>query len=70
MSDRAKRLLLQFGNALLGLWLVLVLLDYYGAIELPGYAADLALLTVLVVIANMIWKYGLRPFLGRRAKRS
>lgn len=51
-------------NTLLGLWLFVVLLGYFGALKLTGLIADLALVTVLVVLAQMLWELALRPIFG------
>ncbi len=61
LSPSVKRALVRTTNVILGLWLFVVLFAYFGLLKLTGVFADLALLTVLVVIAQMIWKYALKP---------
>lgn len=51
-------------NGLLGLWLFVVLLGYFGALKLTGLIADLALVTVLVGLAHMLWELAVRPLFG------
>ena len=51
-------------NGLLALWLLVVMLGYFGALELTGLIADLALVTVLVVLARMLWEFAVRPLFG------
>jgi hypothetical protein len=64
LSPSAKRSLLHLGHALLDVWLIVALLAYFGALELSGVLADLAMVTVIAIIAQMIWKYALRPLFG------
>ena len=45
---------------LLVIWLFAVAADYAGLIELPGYVADLAALTLIILVGSMIWKYLIR----------
>ncbi len=59
-----RRLLTRAASGLLGLWLFVVLLAYFGALKLSGLIADLALVTVLVVLAHMLWELAVRPLFG------
>jgi hypothetical protein len=63
---KRSSLLRQFANALIGLWLIVVLCDLVGLFALPWWAADIASLTVVVVLAGMIWKYALHPMIMAR----
>jgi hypothetical protein len=69
LSLETKRSLVRMANAILGVWLIVVLIAYFGVLKLPGVLADLAMLTVLVVIAQMIWKYALQPLFGAPRER-
>jgi hypothetical protein len=53
---------MRFANVALGFWLFAVLLAYVGALKFTGIIADFAMLTVVLMIVGMIWKYALRPF--------
>jgi hypothetical protein len=44
---------------------LVVLLDYSDVIEMKGLVADLALLTLLLLVASIVWKYLIRPVLLR-----
>jgi hypothetical protein len=64
-----QRALFRARNAVTCVWLFIVLFAYAGFLKLPGLLADAAMLTVLVIIANMIWKYSVQPLLGARTER-
>jgi hypothetical protein len=70
LSRATKQIMLRAGNAVIGVWLGIVLFTYAGFLKLPGLLADAAALTVLVIIANMIWKYAVRPLFGVQSERS
>jgi arginine exporter protein ArgO len=70
LSTATQRTLFRTGNAVIGAWLFIVLLAYAGVLKLHEFLADAALLTVLVIIANMIWKYAVQPLFGARRERS
>jgi hypothetical protein len=70
LTSATQRTLFRTGNAVIGVWLFIVLFAYAGFLKLPGLVADAALLTVLVIIANMIWKYAVQPLFGARKERS
>ena len=47
-------------EVILVVWLLGVGVDYAGFIELPGLLADLGLLTLVILIGYMAWKYLIR----------
>jgi len=64
LSPATQRAVFRTGNAIIGVWLFIVLFAYSGVLKLPGLLADAAMLTVLVIIATMIWKYAVQPLFG------
>jgi hypothetical protein len=70
LSPATRLALLRTGNAVIGVWLFIVLFAYAGFLKLPALLADAAMLTVLSIIANMIWRYAVQPLLGARSERT
>jgi len=68
VSPTVKRALMRITNLTLGLWLFAVLFAYLGVLKLTGIVADLAMVTLLMVIAGMIWKYAARPLMRLHRK--
>ncbi len=64
VTPTTKQALTRTASALLGVWLFVVLFAYFGVLKLSGLAADLALLTVLVILVQAIWDFFVRPILG------
>jgi hypothetical protein len=64
LAPATKLALTRTANGLLGVWLFVVLFAYFGLLKISGLVADLALMTVLVVLAQMLWELALRPLFG------
>ena len=64
IAPTTKQALTRTANAILGVWLFVVLFAYFGLLKLSGLVADLALLTVLVILVQAIWDFFVRPVFG------
>ena len=47
----------------MAVWLLVVLFGYFGVLKLNGLVADLAALTVVVILVQALWDFFLRPAL-------
>jgi hypothetical protein len=70
LSPSTKKVVFRTGNVVVVMWLCAVLLAYAGLFKLPAVLADAAALTVVVIVATMIWKYVLQPLFGPQIERS